>query len=165
MNLFNFGNQETNDEFYKIERHDETVVEDSGNQEAEQDNVEEVEQEVEQDAGQEVEEVEQQVEDDAEEEEDDDISYFDKDENTIYSISINDVPYFYEDTYQSAVKTMHLTARTLIYKSNSDLEHSIVYRDDYNIDVYKNFLFFRFSAYNIKIDIVRRFNKELVYEA
>jgi hypothetical protein len=168
MNLFNFGNQETNDEFYKIES-DIVVEEDSGNQveeEVEEEVVAETEVEVDAPAEEVVaeEDAPVEVEEDAEEE-DDDISFFDKDENTIYSISINDVPYFYEDTYEVAVKTMHLTARTLIYKSNSDLEHSIVYRDDYNIDVYKNFLFFRFSAYNIKIDIVRRFNKELLYHA
>jgi len=141
------------EEFCKIESDTETVVE----------TVKHDESEIQEEDTQE--EVVTQEEEEEQEEEDDDVKYFDNDENTIYSISINDVPYFYEDKFADATRTMNLTARTLIYKSNSELEHSIVFRDDHNIDVYKNFLFLRFHSYNLRINVVRRFNKELVYEA
>ena len=146
------------EEFCKIESDTETVVE----------TVKHDESAIQEDVQEEVvtqEEDDTQEEDVGTEEDDDDVKYFDNDENTIYSISINDVPYFYEDKFADATRTMNLTARTLIYKSNSELEHSIVFRDEYNIDVYKNFLFLRFHSYNLRINVVRRFNKELVYEA
>jgi len=164
------SSQDEAEEFCKIESDTETVIETITTQEEEVQEQDVQEQDVqEQDVQeQDVQEQEVQEEDEQEEEvddDDDDINYFDNDENTIYSISINDVPYFYEDKFAAAVRTMNLTARTLIYKSNSELEHSIVFRDDYNIDVYKNFLFFRFHSYTLRINVVRRFNKELVYEA
>ena len=161
MNLFNImSSQDEAEEFCKIESDTETVIETITTQEEEVQEQDVQEQDVQEQEVQEEDEQEEEVDDD-----DDDINYFDNDENTIYSISINDVPYFYEDKFAAAVRTMNLTARTLIYKSNSELEHSIVFRDDYNIDVYKNFLFFRFHSYTLRINVVRRFNKELVYEA
>ena len=154
------SSQDEAEEFCKIESDTETVIETITTQEEEVQEQDVQEQDVQEQEVQEEDEQEEEVDDD-----DDDINYFDNDENTIYSISINDVPYFYEDKFAAAVRTMNLTARTLIYKSNSELEHSIVFRDDYNIDVYKNFLFFRFHSYTLRINVVRRFNKELVYEA
>ena len=161
MNLFNMMSSQ-DEEFCKIESDTETVVEETTEQQADLTQIENDVATEEHDvvATEEYVGTQEEAEDD-----DDDIEYFDNDENTIYSISINDVPYFYEDKFAAAVRTMNLTARTLIYKSNSELEHSIVFRDDYNIDVYKNFLFLRFHSYNLRINVVRRFNKELVYEA
>jgi len=103
-------------------------------------------------------------EDDDDDEDDEDNSnyeYDDIDETTIYVISINDIPYFYENNYEDAKKRINTFSEKIVlgHKETYDSYCKIIEEDEIHIIINLDFILFTYSYtfYKIKIHTARKY--------
>jgi len=101
---------------------------------------------------------EDEEEDEDEDEDDDD----EEDETTIYVITINDIPYFYENDYQDAKKRINTFSEKIVlgHKQTYDSYYKIINEDEIHIIINLDFILFtyNYTFYKIKIHTARKYN-------
>jgi len=99
---------------------------------------------------------------DEDEDEDDDEDDDDDDEEKLYIISINDEPYFYENSLKSAKSKILKISNVLDRKNNKEYTSYICHSNTNQIDVIRNlnFIFFSYNyiLYSLKISSVGKCN-------
>jgi hypothetical protein len=101
-------------------------------------------------------------EDDDEDKDDENYEYDDINETTIYVISINDIPYFYENNYEDAKKRINTFSEKIVlgHKETYDSYCKIIDEDEIHIIINLDFILFTYSYtfYKIKIHTARKYN-------
>jgi hypothetical protein len=99
--------------------------------------------------------------DDDEDDDEDNYEYDDIDETTIYVISINDIPYFYENNYEDAKKRINTFSKKIVlgHEKTYDSYYKIIDEDEIHIVVNLDFILFKYNYtfYKIKIHTARKY--------
>ena len=99
------------------------------------------------------------VDDEDVDDEDEDVD--DEDETTIYVITINDIPYFYENNYEDAKKRINTFSEKIVlgHEKTYDSYYKIINEDEIHIVINLDFILFTYSYtfYKIKIHTARKY--------